>query len=139
MNKQQREYAIERVRGIANSKTVKCACEKPSIRKHIRMAIFSGTAKVKPAKQIIDFFDKKIMESRYGDPDADLEDIFVAPQSYLEAEAEMKAEQAKHDAEDKATLAFAQSIVDRIELGEFEDGKDAIREMEAYQPKPVKK
>lgn len=45
---------------------------------------------------------------------------------------ELKREQDKHEVENRKTRRFAQGLIDRIELGEFEDGKEPIRLMEAY-------
>lgn len=69
---------------------------------------------------------------------AKLEELYDAPQSYKDAMAELKAEQDKHEEENKSIFGYAQSLIDRIELGEFEDGKEPIRLMEAYGAKPLK-
>lgn len=140
MNKQQRDYTIDRINKIAKGKEFECECEKPSRVKHIRRAIAQGTAKVKSAKEIFRHFEKDIIEngSRYNDPTAGLADLFEEPQSYKEAMAELAAEQKKHEDANNEVKRFAQSLIDRVELGEFDDGKEPIRLMEAYAPKAPK-
>ena len=139
MNKQQRDYSTERIKEIARKKQFKCECEKPSLHAHIRRAIAAKTAKLRTAKDITMMFETRIMEAqdRY-DMKADIKDLYEAPQSYKDAMAELKAEQDKHEAENESTYRYAQSLIDQIELGEFEDGKEPIRLMEAYTPKPPK-
>ena len=140
MNKQQREYTIERIKKIARSQHIECECASPNLTKHLRRAITAGEAKLRPAKEILALFAAKVLEGDGYDSDrANSKDLFEAPASYKTAMAELKAEQDKHAAENEKTDRFAQSIIDRIELGEFEDGKEAIRLMEAYTPKGTKR
>lgn len=141
MNKQQRDYAIKRINEISNKKHFKCECEVPSLTTHIRRAIAAGVSKVKPAKDIIAIFEQKIMSGEsYRESTTEMKNLFEAPQSYKDAMAELKAEQDKHAAENNATTKFAQGIIDRIELGMFEDSIEPIRLMEAYEPKaPAKR
>jgi hypothetical protein len=139
MTKQQREYAISRIRTIAGQKKFKCECQKPSLQKHIRRAIAAGCAKVKSAKAITGHFESKIMgDDSYRSDSASITDIFEAPQSYNDAMAELAAEQSKYEAANQDVSRFAQSLIDRVELGEFQDGKDPILLMEAYAPKAPK-
>lgn len=62
MNKQQRDYTIDRIKKIAKGKEFECECEKPSLSKHIRRAIANGTAKLRPAKVIVSHFERKVIE-----------------------------------------------------------------------------
>lgn len=139
MNKQQREYTTARIDKIAKEKQFKCECEKPSLEAHIRRAIAGKMAKMKPAKDITAMFETRILEGndRY-EIRASLKDLYEHPQSYKDAMAELKAEQDKHEEENKRIQRYAQELIDRIELGEFEDGKDPIRLMEAYAVKQSK-
>lgn len=66
-------------------------------------------------------------------------EAFEEPQSYKDAMTELNAEQKKHVDANTEAQRFAQALIDRIELGEFEDGKEPIRLMEAYAPKPPAK
>lgn len=139
MNKQQREYTIERIKKTSKSKEFECECEKPSLSKHIRRAIAAGAAKVKSAKEITGHFESKIMGGEsYRSDSADMTDLFEAPQSYKDAMAELKEEQKKHADANDEVQRYAQGLIDRVELGEFEDGREPIRLMEAYAPKAPK-
>ena len=135
MNKQQRDYTITRIKSIASEKQFECECEQPSLTKHIRQAIAAGTAKLKPSSVIVEHFREAMMTDRYSCESAKLSELFVPPLSYVEQCRELEAEKAKHAAENALTMKFAQGLIDRIELGEFEDGKEPIRLMEAYTPK----
>lgn len=141
MNKQQRDYAIERIKTIAADKLIRCQCDIPSLEAHIRRAIAAEEAKLKSPKQINVLFIQKIYrESRgWNKLGADVEELYEPPQSYKDAMALLEAEHAKHEEENNNTQDFAQSLIDRIQLGEFEDGKEPIRLMEAYTPKPITK
>jgi len=139
MNKQQRDYAIDRIKKTSKSKEFECECEKPSLSKHIRRAIAAGSSKVKPAKEITAIFESKIMGGEsYRSDSVDMTDLFEAPQSYKDAMAELAAEQKKHKDANDEVQRFAQGLIDRVELGEFEDGKEPIRLIEAYAPKAPK-
>jgi len=139
MNKQQRDYAIERIGKISKSKEFECECEKPSLSKHIRRAIAAGNSKVKTAKEITFIFEDKIMGGdSYRSDTADMKDLFEQPQSYKDAMAELAAEQKKHEDANNEVKRFAQGLIDRVNLGEFEDGKEPIRLMEAYSPSLTK-
>lgn len=141
MNKQQREYTIDRITKIAKAKEFKCECEDPSLKKHIRRAIAAGISKMKPAKEIIAMFEKRIIENgeSYRDMEANMCDLFEQPQSYKEAMAELNAEQKKYDDTNAEVQRYAQGLIDAVELGKFEDGAEPIKLMEGYAPKhPVK-
>jgi hypothetical protein len=139
MNKQQRDYTIDRIESVSKGKKFECECEKPSLAKHIRRAIAAGAAKVKSPKEITKFFESKIMSGEsYRSDSASMEDLFEEPQSYKDAMAELAAEQKKHQDANDEVQRFAQNLIDRVELGEFEDGKEPIRLMEAYAPKAPK-
>jgi hypothetical protein len=135
MNKQQRDYTIQRIKYIANEKKFECECAEPSLVKHIRQSIAAGTAKLKTSAAIIEHFRDALMTDRYSCDSGKITDLFVPPQSYVDQCKELEAEKAKHANENAMTMKFAQGLIDRIELGEFEDGKEPIRLMEAYTPK----
>lgn len=139
MNKQQRDYAIERITSISKGKEFECECEKPSLSKHIRRAIASGSSKVRASREITAFFEAKIMDGEsYRSDSADITVLFDEPLTYKQAMAELAAEQKKHQDANDEVKRFAQGLIDRVELGEFEDGKEPIRLMEAYAPKAPK-
>lgn len=137
MNKQQRDYTIERINKIAKDKEFVCECETPDLRKHIRRAIAAGTSKMKSAKEVTAMYQKRIIEQgeSYRDMEAKVTDIFEEPQSYKDAMAELKAERKKHADANAEVQRYAQSLIDGVELGKFEDGAEPIRLMEAYSPK----
>ena len=137
MNKQQRDYTIDRINKIAKGKDFKCECEKPDLNKHIRRTIAAGTAKMKSAKEITAMFEKRIIEQgeSYRDMDANLTQLFEPPQSYKDAMAELKTEQQKHADANADGHRYAQSLIDAVELGKFKDGAEPIKLMEAYAPK----
>lgn len=139
MNKQQRDYTVDRIRNIAQGKEFECECEKPSLKAHIRRAIAAGTSKMKSAKDITAMFEKRIIESEGGYREslsADLPQLFEEPQSYKDAMAELAAEQRKHAEANAEVQRYAQYLIDAVELGKYEDGAEPIRLMEAFQPKP---
>lgn len=141
MNKQQRDYIASRIKDIAKGKKFECECEKPSLGKHVRRAIASGKAKMKPSGEIIALFQKRIIEQSdsYRGLDFSLEGLFEEPQSYKDAMEELKSEQRKHADANALVHQYAQSLIDAVELGKYEDGAEPIRPMEAYAPKaPVK-
>ncbi len=140
MNKQQRDYTIDRIKKIAQGKEFVCECEKPDLGKHIRRAIAAGASKLKSAKEITSMFEKRIIES--GDGYRSLEvtptQLFEQPQSYKDAMAELKSEQKKHEDANAAIKSYAQLLIDAVELGKYEDGAEPIRLMESFIPQPPK-
>ena len=141
MTKQQREYTTARIRAIAKEKQLTCECDSPSRGTHIRRAIADGTAKVKSAKLILARAREMVLDgssSYRGAFEMNTTDIFEAPESYHAACWMREAAIKKDEAKNKATMDYAKNLVDRVELGEFEDGKEAIRLMEAYQAKGAK-
>ncbi len=136
MNKQQRDYTIDRINKIAKGKEFECECEKPELKKHIRRAIAAGTSKMKSAKEITAMYEKRIIEhgESYRDMEATVVQLFEEPQSYKDAMAELKAEQKKHADANAEVKKFAQRLIDDVELGKYEDGAEPIRLMEAYIP-----
>ena len=140
MNKQQRDYTITRISQIAKGKEFACECEKPELKKHIRRAIAAGISKMKPAKEITAMFEKRIIEQgeEYRYLDANVTQLFEEPQSYKDAMAELKAEQKKHEDANATVKRYAQSLIDAVELGKYDDGAEPIRLMESFIPQPPK-
>jgi hypothetical protein len=136
MTKQQREYTIERIKKISKGKAFECECEKPDLTKHIRRSIATGSSKMKSAKEITAMYERRIVEQgdSYRDMEANVTQLFEQPQSYKDAMAELAREQKKHADANEKTARFAQSLIDRIELGEFDDGKEPILLMEGFTP-----
>ena len=141
MNKQQRDYTIDRINKIAKGKEFECECEKPDLKKHIRRAIAAGTSKMKSAKEITAMYEKRIIEQgeSYRDMEANVTQLFEEPQSYKDAMTELKTEQQKHADANAEVHRYAQSLIDAVELGKFEDGAEPIKLMEGYAPKPPTK
>lgn len=130
MNKTDKDYTVDRIQRIDHRTRIACECDGPNLEDHYKKAAVEGTLKLRPAGAIAKTArDKIVHQSGYRSSlDFNFSNIFKEPLSYLEAEAKHKKEQEKIQKKNDDRTAKFQKIIDRVMLGRFEKGEDAIAE-----------
>lgn len=133
MNKSDKKYTVDRIDSIKSEKLIRCECQEPNLRKALIEAAIRGELKMKLSTSIKEEArEKALRTSRYDTPALDFHQLFQEPDSYKKEIAEHKAEQAKHKAKNDTISAWFNDLIDRVNLGRFENGEDAIAEALAY-------
>ncbi|MEO0797396.1 MAG: hypothetical protein AAFX93_19770 [Verrucomicrobiota bacterium] len=125
MNRQQKNYTIDRINNEVRKKHIECSCKRPSLEEHIKRAICSGQAKLLPTAKINESAEKAVIDGTYR-PSLALESVFAPPKSYREANSEFESEQKRIEARNNALDGKAQKIIDQVNLDKYDDGEDAI-------------
>ncbi|MEO0797333.1 MAG: hypothetical protein AAFX93_19450 [Verrucomicrobiota bacterium] len=125
MNRQQKNYTIDRIQQVVREKRSMCSCKHPSLEEHIKRAVCSGEARLLNRSEINEAAEKAVICGSYR-PSLALESIFSEPSSYKLAKAKYEYEEKQIDARNKALEGKAQEIIDKVNLDLYEDGRDAI-------------
>lgn len=135
MNTSQKRYTAQRIQQIAQSQQVRRECDKPSLAAHLRRAAASGELVLLPSAQIKEAMTTQVIEGNsFRDTELNASDIFAPPKSYKEAVKQREAEEKAIERTNRKITEYAKHLEDRLHLDEFDDGKEAIALMLAFDP-----
>lgn len=139
MNKSERTYIAGRIESIAKTKCAeieKSGPSKPVSEEFIKAAIVEGTAKLRPAKDIIMLaFDSVSKCSRWGSEEKTVTatDLFRPTESFnREMDLWKKATKKNRVLIDRINMK-AQQLADAVMSGDEPDGLEAIKAMEEFE------
>lgn len=128
-----KDYAVSRIRRVASDATNSiCPTKPPCLITFIRASIIEGTAKLRPAKSIVDEIKQKIVGCGTSTPRMDIDDLFSVPQAFKDAQKQFDDEQKATESRQIEINQFADSVIDDLMLDQFEKGQDAIEKMRAF-------
>jgi sporulation protein YlmC with PRC-barrel domain len=131
MNKQEKQYTVDRINQIMSSKGPSCECKPPSLKEHIRRAVLKGELQFKPIAEVQEVMSKEITGSgkRWGSiNNIDIEDVFEQPSSFKVAKMQYDESVALNKEAQIQWERKFNAIIDRVWLNEFQNGKQAIAE-----------
>jgi len=131
MRKYQIEYAVRRVKQIADSKLARPNMDKPVPNEFKRNAVLEGAARLVPSSEIIDEVQRRVKSSsKYMSPSAPLLSFVRTPPEYKLALKKWEDETKRVEKINKPILEKRDRIIDRLWMNEFTVGEDAIKEAE---------
>ena len=133
MDKHSKTYTKSRIEEIA-----KGACEKlstvskPKLGEHIRAAIINGTARPLNNTDLLTNAQESIMANGYGREYTTFSKVFKQPKTYISALKLYEDDQERVEGVRQEIVSRMGEIIDRVMLGQFEYGMNAIAEMNEF-------
>ena len=122
-----KKYTVDRIKSVMRDRLTSCACAEPDLADYIRGAIVEGKAIFRPLKEVIATARANILHS-YHNNDIYYTKLFIHPASYKTAVKKHADAEAKVKKGNDKLIKKFNVLIDQVNLGEFEDGKEAIAE-----------
>ncbi len=130
MSRSAKEYTVRRLRTLAEEGCRKVLdCEEPCLGEFLRAAVIEGTAKLKPAKEILASLHKCVITGHARSLKLEASDLLQEPPTYKAAVAASESQRLKTEAQRQAIQDKAARLIDDINLDTFETGQAAIAQI----------
>lgn len=118
-------------------RSVKCECAAPDREQYLHHAAATGHLKLQNSSKIKELAFEKVTKAESGYSSNKLtfhaKEIFVDPPAYTAAVKKHQAELKQIEDRNEAFREFAERIIDAVNLNQFEDGQDAIAQVQSYE------